>query len=387
MEDQSGTLWIGTYGGGLNRFDRQAGTFTRFRHDPADPFSLSNDFVFCIHEDRAGDVWIGTWGGGLNRLDRGKGSFRHFTMVDGLASNAIIGILEDKSGNLWLSTSEGLSRFTPSTGQVRNFDASDGLQGREFLGGAAYQNAGGEMFFGGTNGFNAFFPQNIYDNWYVPPVRITSFKVLNKEVQLAKPVWETAEIVLSPRDYLFSLEFAALDYSAPEKNKYAYKLEGLTADWIETDARRRLASFSLLPPGRYVFRVKGSNSDGLWNDQDVSLVIRMRGPWWRSWWFLALLAALVALSACQWSRTRIRRQARRARTEAARDQVFAKVNISPREKEIVQLLLKGRSNKEIAAELFIELSTVKIHVHHVFRKLAVRNRAQLLRLFQNLPGS
>ena len=340
--------------------------------------------MFALHEDRAGNLWIGTWGGGLNRLDRGKGTFRHFTMADGLASNAILGILEDRAGNLWLTTNEGLSRFTPPTGQVRNFDVSDGLQGKEFLGGAAYMNPAGEMFFGGANGFNVFFPQNIFDNWYVPPVRITSFKVLNKEVKLPKPVWETAEIVLSPKDYLFSFEFAALDYSAPEKNQYAYKLEGLTEDWIYTDAKRRLASFSLLPPGKYVFRVKGSNSDGLWNEQDVSLVIRMRGPWWRSWWILGLLVALVALLLYEWNRTRIRRMGARVRTTAARDQLFAKVNISPREKEIVDLLLKGRANKEIAAELFIELSTVKIHVHHIFRKLGVRNRAQLLRLFQNL---
>ncbi len=384
LEDHNGTIWVGTHGGGLNRFDRETGKFTRYRHDATDPSSLNNDFVFCLHEDREGNLWIGTWGGGLNRMDRDKGTFSHYTTADGLASNEIEGILEDESGNLWLATNEGLSRFTPRTRQFRNYDVSDGLQGKEFNSGAAYQNRNGEMFFGGMNGFNSFFPQDIFDNWYVPPVRITSFKILNKEVRLPRPIWETTEIELSPKDYLFSFEFAALDYTAPERNRYAYKLEGLTDEWIYTDSRRRLASFSLLPPGKYIFRVKGSNSDGIWNEKDVSLVIRVRGPWWRSWWFVALLLVITVLSVYQWSRTRIRRMGTRVRTTVARDQFFAKVNISPREKEIIELLLKGRTNKEIAAQLFIEISTVKIHVHHVFRKLGVRSRAQLLRLFHNL---
>ena len=384
LVDRAGILWIGTYGGGLNRLDRETGKFIHYRHAAADPASLNNDYIFSLHEDRDGDIWIGTLSGGLNKLNKEKGTFSHFTEADGLASNMILGILEDRSGNFWLTTNEGLSRFSPRNKQFRNFDTSDGLQGKEFLSGAVYANQNGEMFVGGTNGFNAFFPQEIFDNWYVPPVRITSFKVLNKEVKLAKPIWETDEIVLSYRDQLFSFEFSALDFTAPEKNRYAYKLKGLTDAWIFTDSRRRLASFSRLPPGKYVFRVKGTNSDDVWNERAVSLVIRVRGPWWRSWWFLALLVLPTALSVYQWNRTRIRRQAKRVRTDAARDQVFAKVNISPREKEIVQLLLKGKANKEIAAELFIELSTVKIHVHHVFRKLGVRNRAQLLRLFQNL---
>ena len=384
LEDRAGTLWIGTHGGGLNRFEPATGKFTRFRHDAGKPASLNNDFIFCIHEDEQANLWIGTWGGGLNKLDRDKGTFSHFTTADGMANNNVSGIQEDPSGNLWLATNEGLSRFTPRTGQFRNYDVSDGLQGREFITGSAYQSPSGEMFFGGTNGFNAFFPQNIYDNRFVPPVRITSFKVLNKEVKLPRPIWETAQIELSPKDYLFSFEFAALDYTAPEKNKYAYKLEGLTDDWIHTDARHRTASFSLLPPGRYVFRVKGSNSDGIWNEEDVSLVIRVHGPWWRSWWFLSLLAALLFLALYEWKRTSLRRLAAKIRTEAAMEEMFNACNITPREREITLLMLKGHSNKEIEARLFIELSTVKIHVHHIFKKLGVQSRTQLMRLFQNL---
>ena len=271
-------------------------------------------------------------------------------MADGLASNEILGILEDRSGNLWLMTNEGLSRFTPRTRQIRNYDVSDGLQSREFHGRRLLQKPERARCSSAARTVStSFFPQNIFDNGYVPPVRITSFKVLNKEVKLPKPIWETAEIVLSPKDYLFSFEFAALDYSAPEKNQYAYKLEGLTEDWIYTDARRRLASFSLLPPGKYVFRVKGSNSDGLWNEQDVSLVIRMLAPWWRSWWLLALLTTLVALLLYEWSRTRIRRMggagAHRGRQGPALRQGQ---HLAARERDR-RPAFEGRANKEIAA--------------------------------------
>ncbi|MDD8013954.1 MAG: two-component regulator propeller domain-containing protein, partial [Acidobacteriota bacterium] len=384
LEDRTGALWIGTYGGGLNRLDRATGKFTHFHHDPADPGSLNDDYIYCLHEDREGALWVGTLGGGLNQLEMKSGRFRHFTKADGLAENMVLGILEDSSGNLWFTSSGGVSRFSPRTKQFRSYDASDGLQGKAFISNATYMNQDGEMFIGGGGGFNVFSPQKIFDNPYIPPVWITSFKILNKEVKLPEPIWETAEIELTPKDSLFSFEFAALDYTAPEKNQYAYKLEGLTDDWIYTDSKRRLASFSRLPPGKYVFRVKGSNSDGLWNEKVASLVIRVRPPWWRSWWFLSLLAGLAILTLYQWQRTRVRRLAARIKTEATLEQIYSKFNISPREKEILILLLKGKSNKEIEGELFIELSTVKIHVHHIFRKLGISNRTQLLRLFQNL---
>ena len=384
LQDRSGALWIGTYGGGLNRFLPETGTFARSLHDASDPAGLSSNYIFDLHEDREGNLWIATWGGGLNRLDAARRTFSHFTKRDGLPCNEIYGILEDRTGRLWLSTFEGLSRFDPRAGAFRNFDVHDGLQGNEFNFGARYLSPRGEMFFGGVNGFNAFFPEEITDSPCAPPVHITSFRILNREARLARPIWETDEIVIRPRDYLFSLEFAALDYSAPMKNRYAYKLEGLTDDWIETDARNRVVSFSTLAPGRYVLRVRGSSSDGLWSDREAALVIRVRGPWWKSWWFLSLLALTAALLVFELNRTRLRRRASRIRTQEAMDQLLDKRAISPREKEIVLLLLKGLSNKEIGEKLYIELSTVKIHVHHILGKLGVGNRTQLLRLFQNL---
>ncbi|MDQ1350629.1 MAG: hypothetical protein QG657_931 [Acidobacteriota bacterium] len=292
-EDRLGNFWIGTQGGGLDKFDRQKDVFTHYRYNPNDKNSLSNDFVFCIYEDTAGVLWIGTWGGGINRFNRETETFTDFGAIDGLPSNAIFGILEDNQGNLWISTTRGLSNFNPKDQQYKNYNERDGLQSDEFNGGSYYKNSSGEMFFGGINGFNAFFPDRIKDNQYTPPIVITTFQKLNKEVQLDKPIFELKELILSPKDYFFSFEFAALDYTAPQKNRYAYKMEGLDQDWIATGADKRFASYTTLSPGAYTFRVKGSNNDGVWNPEGVSLKIIITPPFWKTWWFVALAAALV----------------------------------------------------------------------------------------------
>ncbi|UCE20088.1 MAG: SpoIIE family protein phosphatase [Gemmatimonadota bacterium] len=283
-EDKEGVLWIGTLGGGLNRFEKETETFTHFKSDPGDSFSLSNDYVFAIHEDPAGMFWLGTWGGGLNRFDRKKKVFHHYTQEDGLPSLGVYGILEDHHGNLWLSTNNGLSRFHPKTETFRNFNVRDGLQSNEFNGGSYFMSHSGEMFFGGINGLNAFFPDEIVDNTYIPPIAVTSFRKFNREVDFDTPLSEIDEMKLSHRDYVFSFEFAALDYTAPEKNMYAYKMEGLDKDWIYTDAERRFATFTTLSPGTYTFRVKGSNNDGVWNEEGASIRIIITPPWWKTLW-------------------------------------------------------------------------------------------------------
>jgi len=292
-EDRPGNFWIGTQGGGLDRFDRQKGVFAHYRNNPNDKNSLSNDFVFCIHEDTSGVLWVGTWGGGINRFNREAGTFAYFGTAEGLPGNAVYGILEDDRGNLWISTTRGLSKFNLKDHSFKNYNERDGLQSDEFNGGSYYKSPGGEMFFGGINGFNAFYPDRIKDNQYMPPIAITSFQKLNKEVQMDKPLVELKELILSPKDYFFSFEFAALDYTAPQKNRYAYKMEGLDEDWITTGADKRFASYTTLSPGVYTFRVKGSNNDGVWNDGGASLKIIITPPFWKTWWFRGLAAALV----------------------------------------------------------------------------------------------
>lgn len=292
-EDSSGVYWVGTQGGGLNRFDPKTGRFSAIRANPKNPGGIGSDFMMQIHESRSGLLWISTWGGGLVRFDPAKGTFKSYTTANGLSRNAIYGCLEDAEGNLWISTNSGLSRFDPKTETFKNYSAQDGLQSTEFNSGSFFKSASGEMFFGGINGFNAFYPERIKDNPYVPPIVITSFSKLNRKVNLETPIWETKHLRLSHSDYVFSFEFAALDYTAPTKNLYAYKMEGLDRDWFYTDATKRFANYTTLPAGKYVFRVKGSNNDGVWNETGAALRITIMPPFWGTWWFRAVVIVVI----------------------------------------------------------------------------------------------
>ncbi|MCP4694204.1 MAG: response regulator [Desulfobacterales bacterium] len=323
-EDRAGAFWIGTDGGGLDRFDRETGRFHHYRHDPENPRSLSNNLVISLHEDRAGALWVGTGGGGLNKFDRENGTFTHYREKDGLPNDVIFGILEDKQGFLWFSTVAGATRFDPRTGACRNYDVSDGLQDNEFNTGAYHQSRSGEMFFGGGNGFNAFHPADVKDNPAIPPVVITDFQLFHQSVApdgdgpLQKPVPATRGIELTHRDNVFSFEFAALDFTAPGKNRYAYRLEGFDEDWIFTDAGRRFALYTNLDPGDYLFRVKGSNNDGVWNEEGASIKITVLPPWWKTTWFRAsmlLLALGLVVGGYRRRMRTIQRQKRRLETQ------------------------------------------------------------------------
>jgi len=292
--DNSGILWIGTKRGGLDALELRTEKFFHYKYDPSDLNSLSNNKISSIYEDKSGTVWIGTQEGGLNKLDRVNGKFRHFKMENGLPSDFVTGILEDDHGNLWLSTTNGLSKFNPQTETFRNYDVEDGLQSNEFEELSAYcKSKTGELIFGGVNGFNIFYPDSIKDNTHIPPVYITDFQLFNKPVPigydslsgrtiLSKSIIECEEIELNYDDKVFSFEFAALDYHAPLKNKYAYIMEGFDKDWNYTDAIRNLATYTNLDPGEYTFRVKGSNNDGIWNEAGASLKIIILPPWYQT---------------------------------------------------------------------------------------------------------
>ena len=332
-EDPEGALWIGTNGGGLNRFDRASGAFSAFRANAADPGSLGNDFVFAIHEDGAGILWLATFGGGLNRFDRKSGRFSRFTEADGLASDSTYALLEDETGRLWISTTRGLSCFDPRTSSFHNYDTRDGLQSNEFNGGSFFRSPRGEMFFGGINGFNAFFPAEIVLDRQPPKVALTDLMLFNRSVRvgeavrgrviLERPLAYTDALSLSFRDDVIAVEFAALHYAAPEKNQYAYMLEGFNRAWIPARADRRVATFTGLPPGHYVLRVKAANADGVWNEDGAALTITITPPFWATWWFrLAALALLLGLAAVAFRR-RLRNVRLAAALKAAHDAQMA----------------------------------------------------------------
>ena len=298
FEDSRKNIWVGTSGGGLALYQPEIDGFIHYEHHLNDPKSLSNDNINYITEDSKGNLWIGTKGG-LNLFDRKKQNFRVYKQEDGLPNNVINGILEDKQGNLWISTNKGISRFNPEENSFRNFDVQDGLQGNEFFHGACYKTRDGEMYFGGHNGYNSFYPDSIKDNDYIPPVVITDFQIFNQQVKaggkespLQKHINETKELTLSYKESVFSFEFAALNYAHPDKNQYAYMLEGFDKEWNYV-GNKRTATYTNLNPGNYTFRVKASNNDGIWNEEGTSLALIITPPYWQSWWFRAVLAIAV----------------------------------------------------------------------------------------------
>ena len=309
--DSKGYIWIGTFDKGLDLFDKTTKTFTHFVHDSSRN-CLSDNSIHCIYEDRQGNVWIATKSG-LNCLDRHSGHFTHYFPQDGLPDALIAGILEDDKGYLWISTNNGLSRFNPQTRTFKNFSIADGLQSNEFKAHSCLKTASGAMYFGGTNGFNEFFPDSIKDNSYKYPLVITSFQIFNKEVPvsgdktkgspLQKDITETKEITISYKQSVISFAFASLHYTIPEKKQYAYKLEGFDKKWNNAGTSHT-ATYTNLDPGKYIFEVKGLNEDGTWSSDITSLHLIITPPFWQTWWFRLL--AVTSLATCIVSIHRIR---------------------------------------------------------------------------------
>jgi ligand-binding sensor domain-containing protein/signal transduction histidine kinase len=400
LEDSAGSLWVGTHRFGLNRFDGEKGTFTHYRADAANPSSLNDDLVYTLFEDRQGTLWVGTsnglheydpdcdcfnrylsdlddpttltdkavlsiyedssgalWVGtfgGLNQFDRESKTFIRYTQQDGLPNDVIYGILEDESGHLWLSTNMGVSHFDPLRKEFSNYDSKDGLQSNEFLPGSYYQNAQGEMFFGGRNGFNAFYPHRVAVNPHVPEVVITDFQVISEAAHLDTNRYpqelaaDVAPFRLSYRDRVVSFEFAALDFSAPEKNAYAYKLEGFNEDWVESKDRR-FVTYTNLPAGDYVFRVKGSNDNGIWNETGASVSFTVVPPFWATTWFKALAAIFVLALAYSVYAVRITSMKRR-RAELERQVSERTRELSEKKEELEGLLEKLQTTQSHLVE-------------------------------------
>ncbi|MDB5239950.1 MAG: signal transduction histidine kinase [Spirosoma sp.] len=290
LEDNRGNLWMGTGSVALNRLDRKSGRFTHFRPDSHKRGSITSDNVPSIFQDSKGNLWFGTYGGGLCLFNYETETFRAFTQADGLPDNSIQSIEEDKQGNLWLATSKGISRFSLATKSFSNFDVSDGLQISRF-GRACSKGQDGMLYFGGDHGFNAFDPGQLRVNRHVPPVVITQVKLFDKPLS---GKGEASKIDFNYDENFFSFEFAALSYTNPSKNRYAYRLEGLEKHWVYSGSRR-YASYTNLNPGTYTFRVKGSNNDGIWNEKGASIEVVIHPPWWQTDWFRLLFSTGLAL--------------------------------------------------------------------------------------------
>ncbi|MVM34277.1 hypothetical protein GO755_29875 [Spirosoma sp. HMF4905] len=288
LPTRDGTVWAASTRKGLSRLQPSTGQFMHYQpHYQHASGYLTDKDIRSLYEDHRGQLWVGTNQGGLNRYDARTDSFSTFTTNDGLPNNHIVGIVEDKDENLWLSTNQGICRFNPKTKTYRNYDESDGLQANEFFDACA-TGVNGQLVFGGPNGFNIFDPSKIHDNPLIPPVRITRVQIQNDAEQLPT---ETLELPYQEND--LSFDFVALNFIMPEKNQYAYQLTSVDKGWVYC-GNRRFVSYTNLESGEYVFRVKASNNDGVWNEKGTQLRIIIQSPFWQTWWFRGLLLVLIS---------------------------------------------------------------------------------------------
>lgn len=306
FQDSKGRLWIGT-ANGLNRYNYDQDNFEVLLHDENHASSLSHNYIRVIFEDRQGQLWIGT-SNGLNKVHFDQGTdnvaglqFQHFFEKDGLPNNVIYAIEEDEEGLLWMSTNNGLSQLYSKTEQFTNYQYRDGLQSKEFNQQASYKNDKGELFFGGINGFNIFKPSDLNINTVVPTVVFTDFKINYHDVEIGTegPLkmdinWST-KVELGPDDRTFYIGFSALNFTRPEENQYAFKLEPFEENWNEV-AQQNFALYTNIPPGDYTFQVKAANNDGIWNETGKSVKIHIQPAFWQTLWFkLIILFSLVTL--------------------------------------------------------------------------------------------
>lgn len=305
--DSKGNIWIGTEYGGISVMKNgREGRFQNFQQKDYEGNKISSNQICSIFEDSFGLIWIGTLGGGINLYNEKSNKLKVINEKDGLASNLVYAFLEDENGNLWISTNNGLSKYFRTPDMVenpkfQNYDLNDGLQSNEFSPQSACISPSGEMFFGGINGFTAFLPNSIKLNTSKPKLVITDFRIFNKSMEvdkegspLTKSLSLTKSIKLSYSQSVITFEFAALNYVVPSKNRYKYRLTGFESSWNDVGTQRT-ATYTNLNPGRYIFKVIGSNNDGVWNEEGVSVELIITPPYYKTWIFRIALVLIFIL--------------------------------------------------------------------------------------------
>ncbi len=353
IESRKNELWIGTPHG-LYKYNHSKNTSKRYFHDPKNSTGLINSNIGYIFEDEDEILWLGSWGGGLNKFDPESEIFTHYTMKDGLPSNNVQGILGDEDNNaLWLSTFEGISRFDLETKEFRNFDASHGVQGKQFARTSALKTRNGEFFFGGSNGLNIFRPEDFVANLSPPDILISDFKLFNKSVPvgdnspLKKPIYQTEKIILANDENDISIDFLATHYVDPSHNEYAYLLENYENDWRYV-GNSHSAIYPNLPPGEYVFHVKAANNLGVWNNEGKSLSIIILPPWWQTIWAFFGYGIILVLGIFGVDRFQRRRLLLKERNAAAIKEAQLRAKIAEAENE--------RKTKELEEARELQLS-------------------------------
>jgi len=292
IEDSVGIYYIASYSSGLYRYNVHKKTMMQFGHVEGDSSSLAHDRITSMCQTKDGAIWIGTFGGGVSQFNRITGTFKNYGRRHGLASEMIYALVADHDNKLWMSTSAGISQFDPQTETFTNFNKNNGIRISEFTPGSGMVTADNEIFFGGNDGFVSFYPQQFEINAFVPPVVITKIAVNNQPLDNVNMIAKKT-LRLNHNQSNITIEFSALNYIFPHQNQYVYKLEGFDKQWNEI-GNRRTAYYTNIPPGLYTFLVKGSNNDGVWNEQGARLLISISRPPWNSWWAWTLYVMAIA---------------------------------------------------------------------------------------------
>jgi ligand-binding sensor domain-containing protein/signal transduction histidine kinase len=319
LKDSKGSLWVGTYGGGLNRMNIVNETFTHYINHPDDPASLSDDIVFSVYEDNLGMIWVGT-NNGLNRLDPSTGTFVRYGSAQGLPNEVIYGILPDNSNHIWMSTNFGIFRMNLTDYSIINFNVNDGLQSNEFNGGSFHRGISGKHYWGGVYGLNIIEPEKIRPAKNQSNVVITKLVILGKEVNvnhssfsglkssahekivadgedlyIIKNISYASKIILNYNQRFISFEFNALNHPPSQKMSYSYRMEDMEDDW-NNSGDRNFVTYANMRPGTYVFRADATNKDGFASPDPAGLIITINPPFWGTWWFIMMeIAAIIAL--------------------------------------------------------------------------------------------
>ena len=304
-ETPNGILWINT-DKGFVKFDQKKEKFKNFQNKK-NTNSISYNRVVCSTYDKKDSLWIGTIVGGLNKFNIQTETFKQYSVKNGLPSNFIYSILIDNDKKLWMGTGKGISFFNVLSEKFRNFVPNDGIQDYEYCSNASLKSNNGMLYFGGINGFNIIDPKKISRRTFIPSVLMTSITVIGKDGKQIKQIPKDNLLNLYHGDYYISFNFAALDYLNPLKNKYAYQLDGLDKDWVYTDGKKSFATYTTLPAGTYIFKVKGTNSDGLWNKKITSVTIIVHPPFWETIWFRFLILVIIILSATKIYKVRLKK--------------------------------------------------------------------------------
>ena len=310
-QDNSGDMWFGTESGFSHLIQKQDTVyFVNYYHDIKNPESLSNNMVLSIWEDN-GILWLGTYGGGLNKFNPKTEKFIHYSEQQGLSNAVIYGVLGDDKGNLWMSTNRGLSKFNIEKEFFNNFGEADGLQSDEFNIGAYHKSESGQLFFGGINGLNSFYSYDITSNSQPPTIILTGININNRKLDTKalgngiENVTYLNNLYLNYKQDNVTFFFSALHYSYPKRNKYAYKLTGENDDWIEIGNKRE-ATYTNLAPGDYTFIVKATNCDGIWSESVASIKLYISPPFWLTWWFIISSTLLATLGVVLGLRARVK---------------------------------------------------------------------------------